>query len=130
MTMTRIRNDMRKQFLALLAGLAFSLLCGGNALATTATITVGTQSGTATYGTASSSITFPITVSGGGGGTTASGTYTVSGLPTGASGSFSPTTYSGVGNGGTASSTLTITTSATTPAVASQSFTVSASPST
>ncbi len=120
LTILRARN---KQLFGWLAGFALLFVCAGNVRATTtATITIGTQSGTATYGTASSSITFAITVAGSGNGG-ATGTYTVTGLPTGASGSFSPTTYS-VANSGSASSTLTITTLATTPAVTAQSFTV------
>lgn len=54
------------------------------------TVTVAAQSGTLTYGTGGS-VTYPITVTrsgNGGGGFTA--TLTISGLPTGASGSFTP----------------------------------------
>src|ERR1043166_5356075 len=90
LAMLRARN---KQMFGWFAGFAILLVCAGIVwAATTATITVGSQSGTANYGTAvtDSSLTFLISVSGAGnGGVTFD--FTVSGLPAGATGTFSPT---------------------------------------
>src|ERR1043165_3379305 len=63
LAMLRARN---KQSFGWLAGFAILRVCAGIVwAATTATITVGSQSGTANYGTAvtDSSLTFPISVS-------------------------------------------------------------------
>lgn len=104
------------------------LLASTNAFAarTAATVTVGIQSGTVTYGTAGS-VTFlvSLTTSGNGNG---SCTPSVSGLPTGVSGSFSPTPVNFSNTTPSPATTLTLTTTAaTTQAVTGASFTVTCS---
>ncbi len=87
-------------------------------------VVVGTQSGTLIYGTTGSA-TYTVTVTR----NSASGdaTLNVSGLPSGASYSFSDNPLKFTGNSpNSLTSTLTITTSTTTPAVPSSSFTVQA----
>src|SRR5437773_2516875 len=87
------------------------------------TVTVGAQAGTLTYGTGNS-VTYPITVARAANGTL-SVTLSVTGLPAGATASFSPNPISANGNNPLPSATLTITTIATTPA-GSPTFTVKA----
>jgi hypothetical protein len=84
-------------------------------------VTVGSQSGPLTYGT-SGSVTYPITVDGSG---AADVTLSISGLPAGASESFSPNPISGEPGGWSKTSTLTIHYDGTTPAD-TYPFTVSA----
>jgi len=82
-------------------------------------ITVGAQTGSLTYGSASSA-TYTVTVTGSGaGGVTA--TLGITGLPAGASGTFSPASVTV--NNSSANSTLTITTSTSAQAAAT-TFTV------
>ena len=71
---------------------------------------VGAQSGTLTYGTAGSA-TFAVTVTGSGSGGQTDA-YSVTGLPTGATGTFVPADASS----GALTSTLTVTTTSATPA--------------
>lgn len=90
-----------------------------------ASVTVGSQTGSLTSGTAAS-VTYAVTPVRGANGTV-NGALLVSGLPSGASASFSPNGGSWTAIGGTAfpSFTLTLTTSASTPA-GNHTFTVRA----
>jgi hypothetical protein len=91
---------------------------------TTATISVGAQSGTPTYGTVGTA-TYQVTVTGSGsGGITV--VFTTNGLPSGASAAFNPTSVT-VNNGGNATSTLTVTTATSTPASNALVFSVGSS---
>ena len=82
-----------------------------------ASVSVGAQTGTLTFGTAGSA-TYAITPGRGNNGTVNGTLSVISGLPTGVTASFSPNSGTWTSNGGTAfpSFTLTLTTSATTPA--------------
>ena len=93
--------------------------------ATSATISVDAQSGALTYGTAGSA-TYLVHVHGTGNGGIIVTFIVSSGLPSGASASFSPASVA-VDNKGDATSTLTLTTASTTAAAAAQSFTVGSS---
>jgi len=105
-------------------------LAGSSALAATFTsIAIGTQSGTATYGTAASlTYTVTVTATGNGNNNVSCAFNTITGLPTGVSAVFNPDPATGKGAGDSIS-TLTLTTIATTPAVTNQAFTVSCTPS-
>lgn len=100
------------------------------ALPRVVSVGVGAQSGSLTYATAGS-VTFVVTVTKANQGTnnianTVIVNLSASGLPAGATASFSPSTLSWLGTAqtGPKTSTLTITTTAATPAVTAQSFTV------
>ncbi|MBK0402160.1 T9SS type A sorting domain-containing protein [Adhaeribacter sp. BT258] len=88
-------------------------------------ISIGSQNGTASFGTASS-VTFSITITrdgnGGGGFTT---NLTANGLPTGVS--ISPASVSFSGNINTVTTSVTVTSLSTTPAGNYQSFSITAS---
>jgi hypothetical protein len=73
-------------------------------------VTTGAQSGTATYGTAGA-VTFAVTAQRTQNGTV-NGTYSVIGLPTGATGSFSVTTFTANGSNVFPPTTLTVNTTA------------------
>jgi len=119
-------NNWELKFRGVLTVLALFLFMGTSAWAARAvdSLTVSAQSGTATYGTGTSSITYTITMYTSGSGSVGPSTLSVTGLPSGASGVFSPTTLTGTQLAPNPTSTLTITTSGTTPA-ATTSFTVS-----
>ncbi len=119
-------NNWELKFRGVLTVLALFLFMGTSAWAARVvdSLTVSAQSGTAKYGTGTSSITYTITMYTSGSGTVGPSTLSVTGLPSGASGVFSPTTLTGINTAQNPTSTLTITTSGTTPA-ATTSFTVS-----
>lgn len=96
------------------------------ALPRVSAVSVAAQVGTATAGTAGS-VTYVVTVSHvAGSGTLTAGLSVTSGLPAGATASFSPATVSFTNAQTTQTSNLTIATTAATPAVTAQSFTVRA----
>ncbi|MCL5003734.1 MAG: chitobiase/beta-hexosaminidase C-terminal domain-containing protein [Patescibacteria group bacterium] len=105
----------------------------GQVLATTAftdasnkvgSVVVGSQTGTLTFGTASS-VTFNVTVNRGSSGTFDAALSLTTGLPTGALSSFLPGSLHFASSDSTHTSTLTITTTSSTPA-GSTSFTAKA----
>src|SRR5439155_13676841 len=73
-------------------------------------VTVGSQTGPLTYGTAGSA-TFSVATARLGNGTV-NATFTVTGLPSGATGSFNPATFTANGSNAFPNSTLTVSTSA------------------
>jgi len=83
---------------------------------------VGTQSGTATYGGTTENVTFAIDATRQSNGNF-SGTYSVSGLPTGVTGSFNPTSFTSTGSNAFTDSVLTLTVPSTVSA-GSYPFTV------
>ncbi|MFN5187028.1 MAG: beta strand repeat-containing protein [Planctomycetota bacterium] len=83
---------------------------------------VGTQSGTATYGGTTENVTFAIDATRQSNGNF-SGTYSVSGLPTGVTGSFNPTSFTSTGSNAFNDSVLTLTVPSTVSA-GSYPFTV------
>lgn len=102
------------------------LLCAAPAMAADFTsITISAQIGAATYGTRGD-VTYTVTATGTGGGNNpiSCAFNAVTGLPAGVSAAFNPNPVERRG-AGSATSTLTLTTSATTPAVTNNVFTVS-----
>ena len=77
-------------------------------------VTVGSQTGTLTYGTAGSA-TFSVTTARTGNGTV-NGTFSVIGLPAGATATFVPPTFTAMGNNAFPNATLTVSTTASAPA--------------
>ncbi|NBO67187.1 MAG: hypothetical protein EBU88_20480, partial [Acidobacteria bacterium] len=99
----------------------------GTAANGSGSLTVGSQSGTATYAGAADNVTFLVDATRNSNGTF-NGTYSVSGLPSGVTSSFSTTSFTSSGSNAFPDPTLTLTVGSTVPA-GSYQFTVTCTPS-
>lgn len=96
---------------------------------TFSSMTVSSQSATVSYGSSNNvSVTYTVTWNATGSGNPnplTSGTFSITGLPSGVSGSFSPTTVSATSSNNSPTTTLTLTITTSTIAAGSYTFTVS-----
>ncbi|MBS4027173.1 MAG: hypothetical protein KGZ58_00930, partial [Ignavibacteriales bacterium] len=107
--LTVIQKTLKFNKIVTLLSLLFLLTANTWAARTFSSMTVSAQSGTATYGTGTSSITYTVTLNTTGSGNYGPSTLSVSGLPAGATGSFNPADVTGSNAIPSPTSTLTIT---------------------
>ncbi len=99
----RVESLEARQLLSALVTTDFT-----DATTTVNSVSMGAQSGTATYGTSSGALTYTVTIDASSSGTGATLGFTISGLPAGVGSSFSPSTITVAANASHAFSTTTL----------------------